>query len=547
MSVGSPACGGIVDSSGGASVSEIEVLIVLVAVAALLVRLADLASIPYPIVLVLGGLALGFLPGGPDLVLEPDVIFLVFLPPLLQAAGYYASPQELKAELAPLSWLVLGLTLVTMFSVAAVAQAAIPGIGWGEALLLGAIVAPTDPVAAIATFDRVGVTERVRLLVEGEAMVNDATALVAYRVALAAVVTGSFSLGEAAVDLVLAVAGGVAIGLVLSWAALRVLKRLDDDALVTLISVLLAYVAFAISEEVEASGVLAVVTAGLYLGWHSHDLFAAETRLNAQAFWEVLVFTLNVVLFILLGLQAPDMLERVGEQMTVGEIVGYGLLVSGVVIAVRIAWQFLPMSLERVVPKLGGLQTGDGWRERLLIGWSGMRGAVSLAAALSLPLTLEGGAAFPERDLILYLTVAVILVTLVGQGLTLPPLISALGLTHTSAWAPDEAVARLEAAQAALDRIDELEVEREDLHDDVIERLREIYRVRFQRCVQEMSGESASRALDDPASALRDTRRELIAVERRALLQLRDQGRVKPDVLRRIQRELDLDEARYAG
>ncbi len=526
--------------------NEIEVLIVLVAVAAVLVRLADQVSIPYPIVLVLGGLALGFLPGGPDIELDPEIIFLVFLPPLLQAAGYYASPQDLRAELVPLTWLVLGLTLATMVSVAAVAQAVIPGIGWGEGLLLGAIVAPTDPVAAIATFDRVGVTERVRLLVEGESMVNDAAALVAYRVALTAVVAGTFSAGEAAVDLVLAIAGGIAIGLALSWGALQAMKRVDDDALVTVLSVLLAYVAFAVAEELEASGVLAVVTAGLYLGWYGHDGFAAETRLNSQAFWEVLVFTLNIVLFILLGLQAPDVLERVGEQLTAGEIVGYGLLVSGVVISVRIVWQFLPVSLERVAPRMGPISPGDGWRERLLIGWSGMRGAVSLAAALSLPLTLEGGGAFPERDLIIYLTVAVILVTLVGQGLTLPSVISALGLSHTAAWSPDEAVARLEAAQAALDRLDQLEVEREGIPDDVLDRLREIYRARFARNVEEISGQSGGRALEDPASALRDVRRELIAVERRTLLQMRNEGRVKPDVLRRIQRELDLDEARYA-
>lgn len=530
----------------GAALNEIEALIVLLAAAAALVRLADLVSIPYPIVLVLAGLGIGFLPGGPEIELEPEVIFLIFLPPLLQAAGYYSSPQELRAQRGPLSWLVLGLPLATMAAVGAVAQAVLPGIGWGEGLLLGAIVSPNDPVSAIATFERVGITERVRVLVEGETMINDAPSLVAYKMALTAVVAGTLSVGEAGLDLLVAVVGGIAVGLAIAWGAIHALRRLDDVPLAVLISLLTAYVSFALAEQIEASGVLAVVSAGLYLGWYGHDAMDAETRLSSQAFWEALVFALNAILFILLGLQAPDLLERVGEQLDVGQMVGYGLLVSAVVIAVRLVWQFIPPVLARAAPALGGLNTGDDWRERLLVGWNGMRGAVSLAAALSLPLTLDDGGAFPERDLILYLTVAVILVTLIGQGLTLPPLIKALGLSHTRAWAPDEAVARLAAAQAALDRIDEVEVEREDVPDEVVERLRDVYRARFARCIAEMRGEAGGHRLEDPAGALRELRRDLITTERAALMELRNDGRLKPDVLRRIQRELDLDEARYA-
>jgi CPA1 family monovalent cation:H+ antiporter len=526
--------------------NEIELLILLAGVAAVLVRLADLIGIPYPIVLVLAGLGIGFLPGGPTVHLEPEIIFLVFLPPLLQAAGYYASPQDLRAQLAPLTWLVLGLVLATMIAVAAVAQAVIPGISWPEGLLLGAIVAPTDPVAAIATFERVGITERVRLLIEGESMINDATGLVAYRVMLAAVVSGTFSAGEAVVDLIVAVAGGIGIGLAVAWVALQVLRRLDDIPLTIFTSVLMAYVSFALAEEIEASGVLAAVTAGLYLGWHANEVFSAEMRLSGEAFWEALVFALNVVLFILLGLQAPDVLERVGDQYSAGELAGYGLLVAAVVIAVRLIWQVLPELLEKLFPPAGALATGEDWRERLLIGWSGMRGALSLAAALALPLTLDSGEPFVERDLILFLTVAVILVTLVGQGLTLPPLIKALGLSTTKAWAPDEAVVRLALAQAALDRIDQLEVERPELPDEAIDRMRQIYQARFARCLAQMSGEEGGSRLDDPAGALRKLRRELIELERGELVRARNEGRIKPDVQRRIQRELDLEEARLS-
>lgn len=304
--------------------NSIETLIALVAVAIVLVRLADLISIPYPIVLVLGGLGIGFLPGGPKLDLQPDVVFLVFLPPLLQSAGYWASPRELRSELIPLAWLVIGLTLATMVIVAAVAQAVIPGINWAEGFVLGAIVSPTDPVSATATFERLGISDRVKLIVEGESMVNDAVALVSYKVALAAVVGGTLTASTAANDLIVGVVGGVAIGLAVAWLTAFALQRLDDQPLAILLTVFSAYAAFALADGIGASGVLAAVSSGLYSGWRSHEIFDADTRLNAQSFWRALVFALNAILFVLVGEQFPGILRQVGEQFTPGEIVGYG-------------------------------------------------------------------------------------------------------------------------------------------------------------------------------------------------------------------------------
>ena len=526
--------------------NDIETLIVLMAVAILLVRLADVVAIPYPIVLVLGGLGIGFIPGDPQFTLDPEVIFLVFLPPLLQSAGYWSSPQELKAELGPLTGLVLGLSLITMFAVAAVAQAVVPSLGWGEALVLGAIVAPTDPVAAIATFERLSVPDRVKLLVEGESMVNDATALVAYKIALAAVVSGTYALAEGAEDLVIAVAGGVAIGLALAWLTIRVLRSLDidDQPVAILLTVVTGYVAFAVAEHVEASGVLAAVSGGLFLGWRSHEIFDADLRLNAQAFWRVLVFALNAILFILLGMQFPSVLRAVGDEFSVGSLIGYGLLVSAVVIGVRMSWQFLSAALARFVPPISAIDTGKNWRERVLVGWSGMRGAVSLAAALALPLELDSGADFASRDLIIYLAVAVILVTLVGQGLTLPSLVRRLDLSASQPWAPDEAVARLAAAQAALDRIDEIEAKEAGVSETVVGRLRDLYRARFARCIASLSGEGGEIHIENPLTGYPRLREELINTERRTLIEMRNEGRLKTDVLRRIERDLDLDEAR---
>jgi Na+/H+ antiporter len=525
-------------------VNDIEILIALVAAAIFLVRLADAISVPYPIVLVLGGLGIGFVPGGPTLELQPDVVFLVFLPPLLQSAGYWASPKELSAELVPLTWLVVGLSLATMVAVAAIAQAAIPSIDWAEGFVLGAIVAPTDPVSAIATFQRVGVTDRVATLVEGESMVNDAVALVSYKVAVVAVVSGTLTAGEAIDDLVIGVIGGVAIGLAVSGLAQIALRRLDDAPLAILLTVFTAYASFALAAGVGASGVLAAVSSGLFSGWRSHLIFDADMRLNAQSFWRVLVFALNAILFVLVGEQFPEILRKVGETFSPGEIVGYGLLVSAVVIVVRLAWQFLPVSLGRLLPRLGDTGGGENWRERLLIGWSGMRGAVSLAAALALPFSLDSGAAFDSRDLIVYLTVAVIFVTLVGQGLTLPALVRWLGLSSSEAWAPDEAVARLAAAQAALDRLDELEAGGTPVPENALARLRELYQARFARCVAALSGDAGEIPIENPLSGYRRLREDLIGTERTTLLEMRNDGRIKQDLFRRIQRDLDLDEAR---
>jgi len=247
---------------------------------------------------------------------------------------------------------------------------------------------------------------------------------------------------------------------------------------------------------------------------------------------------------VLVGLQFPEVLRRVGEQFSAGEIAGYGLLVSAVVVAVRMVWQFLPVSLGRFMPGVGRWSPGDDWRENLLIGWSGMRGAVSLAAALALPFTLDSGAANASRDLIIYLTVAVIFVTLVGQGLSLPFVVRKLGLGEHEAWSPDEAVARLSAAQAALDRLEELEAMEPGIPENVIDRLREIYQARFARCVAALSGGDGGIPIEDPLKGYRRLREELIESERVALLELRNDGRLKQDMFRRIQADLDLDEAR---
>jgi CPA1 family monovalent cation:H+ antiporter len=520
-------------------VSDIEFLIAVLFAAAVLVRLADLISIPYPIVLVVGGVAIGFVPGLPRIELAPEAIFLLFLPPLLQSSGFNASPQELRAATAQLVSLTVVLVLVTMLAVAVVAHAVIGGLSWQAAFVLGAILGPTDPVAAAAAFSRMGVPERVALAVEAEAMLNDAAALVAYNVARAAALAGTFALGSAAVDFVVSVVVGVTVGLAFGWVGVRIQRRLADVPLAIFLSVLSAYGAYIGAEHLHGSGVLATVTAGIWYGWHSHEMFDADTRLSALAFWQALVFGLNVVLFVLLGLQFEGIYEDVRAGGDVGALLADVAIVSLVVIGVRLAWQAVPPLLGRVLPVLGRADTGADWRERVAVGWCGMRGAISLAAALALPEAIDG------RSGLIFVTVGVIAVTLVGQGLTLPLLLRLLRLQGEREWSPDEAIARLEAAQAALDRLDELAGE-ERISEERLRRMRELYRARFRRCMAIIGGDDddARAASREPIERYSALRRELIGVERAAILGLRNEGRLRPDVMREIQRDLDLEEAR---
>jgi Na+/H+ antiporter len=386
--------------------------------------------------------------------------------------------------------------------------------------VLGAIDGPTDPVSATATFARIGAPARVRRLVEGEAMINDGTALVAYRVALVAAIEGTFSAGDAALEFVVSAAGGVAAGLVLGWLGVYVVRRQADASLSIFLTVITAYASYVIAEELlHVSGVLAAVVSGIVGGWNAHSSMDAGTRLSGVAFWNVMTFGLEALLFVLLGLQAPV----VAEEVDVAPLAGQALVVALVVVAVRMAWVMLP-----------GFQAS--LRERIAVGWAGMRGAISLAAALAVSTEV------PERPEILLLTFGVILVTLLGQGLTLAPLLRRLDLPGESRWSPDEAQVRLEAAQSALDRLDELE--QEGAAEEPVRRLRELYRRRFAVCVAVLGGGELP---EDGRRALRDygaLRHELIAVERAALLRLRNEGVVAADVIRRVERDIDLEEAR---
>jgi monovalent cation/hydrogen antiporter len=514
--------------------SELLLLMLMVAVGALSV-LAGLVRVPYPILLVLGGLVLGFVPGVPRAELPPELVLVLFLPPLLYQAAFFSSPRDLRADARAITLLAVGLVLATMGAVAVVAHELV-GLPWAAAFALGAIVSPTDPLAATAIARRLGVPRRLVTLLEGESLVNDATALVAYRIAVAAAVGGSFVAWEAGLRFLAGVAGGVAIGLLVGWLVAEVRRRLDDPPVEIVVSVVTGYAAYLPAERLGVSAVVAAVTAGLYVGWRAPELASPGTRLLGFSFWEVLVYLLNAILFILVGLQLHPILSELSDS-SVATLVGQAALVSAVVIAVRLGWEFTVPYLVRALDRRPSQRARrSGPRERLVVGWSGMRGAVSLAAALALPED------FPQRNQIIFVTFAVMLATLVLQGLSLPWLIRVLALHRDDSEAREELRGRLRATDAALARLEELTAE-EWTREDTVERMRGLYQFRRRR-LKARAGYLADDGSQDRSLAYQRLVRELLEAQRREIVLLRNRGEISNEVMHRIERELDLEDSR---
>jgi monovalent cation/hydrogen antiporter len=512
---------------------DLVLLALLIALAALLV-LAPVLRTPYPILLVIGGLALGFVPGIPTLELPPDLVLVAILPPLLYSAAFYTSLRDLRQNIRVISLLAIGLVTATTVAVAVVAHEAISGVGWGPAFVLGAIVSPTDPLAATAIARRLGVPRRVVAIVEGESLVNDGTALVLYRVAVVAVVSGSFSIWAAGLRFIGTAAGGIAVGLVIGFLIAAVRRRLDNPPVEFTIALLSGYFAFLPAAALGVSGVLAVVTTGVYMGWRTPELTSVQTRLDGAAMWQIFTFVVNALLFALVGLQLRPILDSLGGRST-GSLVGDAVIVIATVIAVRIAWVFLFTYLRLRAPRLR-------WRYSATISWMGMRGAVSLAAALALPLETDAGGPFPARELIIFLAFCVILGTLVVQGLTLPALIRMLRLEDDGLEAKEDAKARIYAADAALARLEEL-LDEEWVRDDTAERLRGLYNFRRSRFKSRFDAADDG-AIEQRSANYQRLRRELLEAERAAVVALRREGRISDDVMHRIERDLDLEDVR---
>ena len=515
--------------------------------------LANKIRVPYPILLVVGGLGLGFLPGADRIELDPELVLAIFLPPLLYGAAFFTNVREMRNNARPIGLLAIGLTIATTGTVALTAHYLV-GLDWAVAFVLGAVVSPTDAVAPTQIVRRLGVPRRIVSVIEGENLTNDWAALAVYRFAVAAVVTGSFSLPEAAGEFLLTGVGGLAIGLLVGVVLRWVRKRVDDPPIEITISLFSAYAAYLPAEQLGVSGVLAVVTVGVYMGWHASELTTPQTRLELFGIWGVLQFLLNAVLFVLVGLQMPRIMEGISGE-SAQELLGDGVLIAMAVIVTRLIFVYVFTRAPRLLSRrLAERDPYPGWRPTLVIAWCSMRGAVALAAALAIPFTVQGGAPFPDRDLIVFLTYVVILATLVLQGLTLAPLIRWTGLEEDGADGREELVARLRAAQAAEDRVEELAFE-EWVAPETAERMRGMYAFRRRRFEALTAGAGAGAdagadadadadGVEDQSQRYQRLTHEVIAAERRAILELRNSGAITDEVLRRVERDLDLEEAR---
>lgn len=516
----------------------IELVVLLLAVVALVTLVARRIGIPYPILMVVAGLPLGLVPGFRTVELEPELVLLLFLPPILFAAAYLSSPRELWRNIRPITLLAFGLVLTTTVAVAAVVVALVPGLGWPAAIAFGAIVSPPDAIAATAIAQRLGLPRRLVVILEGESLVNDATALVTYRLAVAAAAPLAAAVEPAgvAVSFLGVAIGGLVIGLAVGWVTSWLLGRLNDPPVEVLITLIAPFAAYLPAEVLHVSGVLAAVAGGLVLGWRAPRVMSSDTRLLGVGAWQMVTFVVNGMAFLLIGLQLPAVLEEIDGRQP-GELIGLAVLVAGTVILVRLAWVFPATYLpRRLIPSLGRRDPAPHPRIPLVLGWAGMRGAVSLAAAIALP------AGFPERDLLLFLTFTTILVTLVGQGLTLPLLIRRLGVTDDGAADHEQLHAREIATQAALRRLDELAAEIPG-HRPLIDQLRDRYEHRAEHYVHAHGDETLP---DDDAEEVEHEaiRRAVLAAERTAVLELRDRGIVGDEALRALERDLDLEELR---
>lgn len=531
--------GGAVDE-GGDLVERLEMILCLLALVAALGLLAHKIKVPQSIALVLAGLGLGWIPGLPAVRLSPELFLFILLPPLIYPSAVGLPWREFRANFRPIVLLSVGLVLFTMLGIGFIAHAAIPALPMASALALGAIISPTDPIAATAIAERMKVPRRIERVLEGESLVNDSTGLVAYQLSVAAVVTGSFSYEHATLEFLKMAGGGIGWGLVVGWLVVQIQKRIDDPPIETTISLLTPFAAYLGADRFGFSGVLAVVVTGLYVGWNSPIIHTAQTRLHAVPFWRMTQFMLNGVVFLLIGVQLPAIIQEI-RSASASTMIWEAALISAAVIVIRVLWVFPATFLPHWL--FPGLRRNDpfpDWRHAALVAWAGMRGPVSLAAALGLPQLTRQGEPFPARDSIQFLTYAVILGTLVVQGLTLPRVICWLKLTSAGDSEREEKEARLRASQAVLHRLEELQGKEPA---KVLEKLLAEYgdRIHQLETVDHANGEDESAS---EAAAHCRLQKEALQIQRKTLLELRNRHVINDEVLRRIQHDLDLAENR---
>jgi Na+/H+ antiporter len=519
-------------------VKVLQLLIFLLLCALALGWFSRRVAVPYPIVLVIGGGLLGFVPGLPQLEFDPQFVLVLILPPILYQAALLTSWRDFKANGRQIGLLAIGLVIVTTLVVGATLKFLIPDIPWAAAFAFGAIVSPPDAVAATAVLSRLHMPRRIVTVLEGESLVNDASGLVLYKFAVAAVIAGGFSVIEASGQFVLIAALGIAIGVVIAGVFIMIHRFIDDPFIEVLVSLSIPYLCYVGAESVHASGVLAVVAAGLVRGRYSPAIVSAQMRILARSVWNILVFMLNSLIFILIGLQVSGTLSRM-KGISGWDLAAYSLAVSMVAIAVRFAWVYVVEYVPAYALRLLGRESNPPLPgEAFIISWCGMRGVVSLAAALALPVQIDDGNFFPYRDLIIFMTFVVILVTLVVQGLTLAPIIRSVKLGSDHGARDEHDKARLAMCKAAIGVIDKLQAEGAD--PALIERLRADVSERM------VAHSALTHHADNTGtfSVATNIRRAAVRAEREELIRIWRSGEISDEVLHHIEEELDYEESR---
>lgn len=501
---------------------------------------------PFPIVLILSGILISVIPGLPVIALSPDIVFIIFLPPLLYGAAWSTSWHEFKAAIRPISLAAVGLVLFTMSAVAVVAYSLIPGITWPLAFLLGAIVSPPDAVAATSVTKGLGLNPRLITILEGESLVNDASGLISYKYALAAITAGNFILWEAGLNFLLISLAGIALGLAIAYIIYLIHKKfLCDPVVEVTFTFLTPFASYLLAEHFHFSGVLAVVSTGLYLSFRSHEIFSHQSRIMAYSVWDVVMFVLNSLVFILIGLQLRSVMQGISEY-SFGSLALWGVCISAVVIVVRFIWVYPAALLPHVVSKKIKEREALDRRNLVVFGWAGMRGVVSMAAALALPITMADGSPFPQRNLVIYLTFCVIVSTLVLLGLTLPWVIRMLKIEPYSV-AMEEYETRTKVVSLTIGHIeDNLSL----IQDELLRNIKSKYEVKYNRLQRTDlpanyfgNGKTLQGNIFNEFTQLQI---DLIQVERNVLKELHRKGETNMEIIRKIEKELDLEETRLS-
>src|SRR5688572_20322059 len=528
-------------------------IIFIMAILIILTALANKRKFPYPILLVMAGLIIGFVPQLPNLALDPDIVFVILLPPLLYDAASRTSWHEFRTSIGPISALAITLVFFTTVAVAITAHYLIPGFSWPLAFVLGAVVSPPDAVAASGTIKGLGLNKKVITILEGESLVNDASALIAYRYAVMAVSTGTFIFWKAGLQFLLVAGAGILIGIAIGYLFVLAHKKIENNPIVeTSLTLLAPFVSYLAAEQFHMSGVLAVVCTGLVISWKSPEVFSYQTRMRTRVVWDTLIFLLHGFVFILIGLQLPSIIKDLGNYPFL-QLLGYGLLISAVTIVVRIIWVFAGVSTQTFFQKkkktTNDLSANDNqdstWKNVLVVAWTGTRGVISLAAALALPLVLEDGTAFPKRHSIIFLAFVVIFVTLVVQGLSLPFLIRWLKIKPQDNTIEEEKELQLYLATSTLNFIEQDFPMQ--LDNKLQEQLKRKYELQINDLTKEIQIQKKAKRNDEeikppPPTDLVNAQLEIGKFKRELLVKIHKEGEFSDAAIKKVEREMDIDE-----